>query len=342
MKSPKKPKKHAKSFETLDEVVEQEVEFLFFPYIIFGMINVIEGDPNVGKSFFATWLACIVSTGGLLPNEQHASKGRVLYLSAEDDPAYTIKPRVTAMGGDANRIHYMKFDLLFDEAGLDQIYSECRTFGIDVVVIDPLISFMPRGKDLHNSTDIREVLGHLKRLAQDTRVAIVIVRHHTKSRRDKAIYQGQGTIDLVAAARSVGMIAPHPDVPELRVLAHVKYNLSERGPSYAFRLVPSNERNRPPAIKWEGVADLTPEELLSIDPPDVSAVDRAVEFLRESLKAGPTPAKTVLKKAEPYAISGRTIDRAKKELGVVVAKAANGWLWSLPKSKPKSKGAKRR
>ena len=332
----KKHKVHSESFDTLDKVTAQKAEFLFYPFIIFGMICVIEGDPNIGKSYLVTWLACVVSIGGLLPDEQRAPCGRVLYLSAEDDPAYTIRPRVDAMGGDPSRIHYMKTDLLFDKHGLSEIREECQSFGIDVIVVDPLISFMPHGTDLHNSTDIRVVLGHLKRLAQDTGAAIVIVRHLTKTRREKAIYQGQGTVDVIAAARSACLIARHPEDTELKVMAHIKHNVSPQGPSYAFRLV-SRREGKPPVLQWEGTVNVTPEELLAIHEPEAKAIDCAVEFLQDILSHRPMPASTIQRDAEARGISHRTIDRAKRELGVRARKDGKIWIWSLPNGKHKER-----
>src|ERR1051326_8330688 len=102
------------AFEPLSNVRPLKVDWLWNFYLPLGMLTTWEGDPGIGKSLLVTWLACMVSTGGTLPDGQAISRGRVLYLSAEDDAAYTIRPRVDAIGGDPNRIHYMKRDLVLD------------------------------------------------------------------------------------------------------------------------------------------------------------------------------------------------------------------------------------
>jgi len=79
-------------FIELSEVEAREVRWLFRPFIPFSMITILEGDPGLGKSFLAMHIAAAVSRGGLLPNEQRVDRGKVVYLAAEDDAAYTTRP----------------------------------------------------------------------------------------------------------------------------------------------------------------------------------------------------------------------------------------------------------
>jgi len=62
-------------------------------------VSSIEGDPDIGKSFLVTWLACKIPIGGKMPDGKEVPRGNVLYLSAEDDAEYTNRPRVDAMTG---------------------------------------------------------------------------------------------------------------------------------------------------------------------------------------------------------------------------------------------------
>ena len=85
------------TFRPLSRFKPREVEWFWRPYIPAGMITIMEGDPGEGKSFLAMFLAAMVSVGGKLPDGSQLELGTVLYISAEDDPSYTIRPRVDAM-----------------------------------------------------------------------------------------------------------------------------------------------------------------------------------------------------------------------------------------------------
>src|SRR5215510_7562222 len=104
-------------FQTLSEVEPQEINWLWPPLIPFGMVTIMEGDPGVGKSYLAMHIAAQLSIGGSLPGVEKLKRGRVLYCSAEDDPAFTIRPRIDAMGGDPERIRFQAKYSAFDDKG---------------------------------------------------------------------------------------------------------------------------------------------------------------------------------------------------------------------------------
>jgi RecA-family ATPase len=103
------------NYETLSKVKPEEIEWLWTPYIPFGMVTIMEGDPGIGKSYLAMHIAAQVTIGGELPGPQPLNRGRVLYLSAEDDPAYTIRPRIDAMGGNPRRFRFQASYSTFDD-----------------------------------------------------------------------------------------------------------------------------------------------------------------------------------------------------------------------------------
>jgi hypothetical protein len=113
-----------KMFGVLSEVISKAVKFMWSPYLVYGMVNLLEGDPNVGKSYFAMHLTAMVTTGGKLPGTPPLEKGRVLYISPEDDPSYTIRPRIEAMGGDPDLVTYLNDFLVLDDSGFEKIEEE--------------------------------------------------------------------------------------------------------------------------------------------------------------------------------------------------------------------------
>lgn len=317
-------------FVDLSSIEPKEVEWFWEPLIPYGMVTIMEGDPGVGKSFLAMHLAALVSTGGKLPNGEKVDRGRVLYLSAEDDTAYTIRPRIDAMKGNAKRIRVQDDFLSLDDDGLRALMDEVRRKPPALMIIDPLFAYMPSGQDMYRPNVIRQLLSFLKEIAEMGDTAILIVRHLTKAKHDKAIYQGGGSMDVVGAARSAIRVAEHPDDPDTKVIVHIKHNIAPRGQSWAFELV-TPEGAGQAHLEWIGPSDLTIEDLMGQgDASRKSALDQAIDLLREELKDGPKPTSYILQKAKEQEIAKRTIDRARSEIGVISKKETSGWVLSLP------------
>ena len=317
-------------FIDLSEVEALEVTWLVPPLIPFGMITIMEGDPGIGKSYLAMHIAAQVSIGGSLPGVEKVPKGRVLYISAEDDAAYTIRPRIDAMGGDPSRIRIQAEYTALDEDGIEALMDEVRRKPPTLIIIDPLFAYVPGSADMYRPNVIRALLSELKEVAEYNGTAILLVRHLTKTKRDKAIYQGMGSMDVIGAARSAFLVAQHPEEPDWKVVVHVKHNISERGQSWIYELAKETSDSLP-ILSWVGPTDLTVEDLMGGDDGDrKSARDQAVDFLRAFLKEGPQPARLIEEKAKAVGIAKRTLERAKQELKIVPRKTRNGWVWPLP------------
>lgn len=326
----KKLKESLDPFVELADIEPKEVRWLFEPFIPFAMISIIEGDPGLGKSFLAMHIASLVSKGGKWPNGDRIKAANVLYLSAEDDNAYTIRPRMEAMGADLTRVVVLQEFLSLDADGIAAVQEEIRKNPPALIILDPMIAFMEAGGDPYRPTTIRPFLGALRSLAESAGAAVLIIRHLAKARYGNALYQGAGSIDQVAAARSVMRVAPNPHNEDQRILAHVKHNLSPRGTSLLFEVVSSADNKA--LVEWHGETDLTIDDLdggKSED--DSSTLEVAITFLEAALAEGPVLSTRLVTNAEARAISKRTLERAKKKLGVVAQKKKDGWRWSLPR-----------
>jgi hypothetical protein len=315
-------------YQPLSNVEPQEIEWFWCPFMPFGSVTILEGDPGLGKSFLAMYLAAIVSTGGELPGGTKVRRGRVLYLAAEDDPAYTIRPRIDAMAGDAERIRIQADYAALDDIGLTRLGKEVRMHRPDLIIIDPLYAFVPSGADIYRPNEIRAFLVQLTKLAEETGAAILVIRHLRKAKGEKALYQGAGSIDVIGVARSALMVGLHPDDPERRVVVHHKHNLSARGESLAFRL-PVSPDLRLPRLVWDGKVDLDADDLIN-GGSETTSLELVKGFLKEALKRGPKAAEEILQRAKAEGHASRTLDRAKKALGVQVRKNGKIWEWALP------------
>lgn len=334
----------------LSDVTPEEVSWLWYPYIPAGKLTLLEGDPQVGKTWLALQLAALVSTGDPFPDP--ARKGapgprrppaNVVYMTAEDGLGDTLRPRLEACGADVNRIYALRGRLQRDEetgeeierpiwlSNLEELRQVMEEVRPALVVVDPLQAYLGERVDMHRANEVRPILSGVARLAEEYGCAVLLVRHLGKSPQDRPIYRGLGSIDFAAAARSI-LLAGIQEDTGARILAHTKSSLAEAGPSMAYAI-------RGGRFYWEGISDVTAAALLAPapDPEEKSAVEEAADWLRDALEDGPMPSKVLIKEAKASGIAEITLRRAKERLGVrALRQSAAGqgrgrgeWVWIL-------------
>jgi len=180
--------------------------------------------------------------------------------------------------------------------------------------------------DMHRANQIRPIMSHLGSIAEKYGCAIVLIGHMNKASGQKVSYRGLGSIDFAAAARSVLIVARDRENPRVRVMIHAKSSLAPEGKPVAFELDKDN------GFRYLGEYDGDANELLSGSGGKKKG-KLAEQLLLCELRAGAKTQKEILAKAEECGISKRTIDAAKKALGVQSEKTPKGWFWSLPDAK---------
>lgn len=333
----------------LSEVVPEHVRWLWKGGIALGKLNLVDGDPGTGKSAATTDLAARVSVGKPWPDGAGCEAGGVVILSAEDGLADTIRPRFDAAGGDPSRA--VAVSTVPDAEGnerqiaipddLSVIEAAIERVGAVLVIVDPLMAFLPGEVNSHRDQDIRRALAPLARLAEKTGAAVVVVRHLNKGTGGNALYRGGGSIGIVGAARSGLLIAKHPEDDGGRVLACIKNNLAAPAPSLVFGL--SSTESGTVVVRWKGESELDASALLSAptDHEERSIAQASQDFLRDVLSGGPEPVKDIRAQADEAGLSWRTVERAKAALGVKAARegepgkrGGGAWVWALPSIKP--------
>lgn len=90
----------------MEDVVSKEVEWLWYPYIPYGKITIIEGDPGEGKTTLVLMLAAARSKGLPLPcdDDKAYEPIHIIYQTAEDGIDDTVKPRLERAGADCSMI----------------------------------------------------------------------------------------------------------------------------------------------------------------------------------------------------------------------------------------------
>ena len=252
----------------LSEIESEQVVWLWPERIPKGKVTLVDGDPGEGKSAMMTDLAARVSAGRTLPDGTLCEAAGVVLLSAEDGVADTILPRVEAAGGnpsrvlalqtvgegDAERLPTLPDDLPLLQQAIERVEAV-------LVVIDPLMAYLSPKLNSHRDQDMRRALAPLARLAQETRTAVVVIRHLNKTQGGNPLYRGGGSIGIIGAARSGLLVAKDPEDEERRVLAALKCNLTKLPASLAFRLEEAD--NGAVRVRWCGESPLNADRLLA-------------------------------------------------------------------------------
>ena len=87
-----------------------EPQFLWFPFLPYKKLIVLQGESGIGKSSFILNIATLLSTGKPMPFESEtkpADIGDILYMCKEDDNEEVVNPRLIAMGADLDRFHFV-------------------------------------------------------------------------------------------------------------------------------------------------------------------------------------------------------------------------------------------
>lgn len=321
----------------------ERVQWLWPGRIPLGKLTLWCGDPNLGKSMTTMDIVARVTTGARWPDDRAGTcrePASAIILSAEDDAADTIRPRLDAAGADVSRVACLTgvncgdgeqfFDLSTDLAALEGAIQ--RLADVRLIIIDPISAYMGTKLDSHRNTDVRAILAPLGTMAARHRIAVLAVTHLSKGAGGKAIYRATGSLAFIAAARGSWLIAEDPVDPEHRLLLSMKLNVGKPAPSWGYK-IRSDDEGRP-IVAWDGSANsMTAGAIMAaeLDRPD-KELDKAIGFLQELLANGPVPKSTVDAEARGAGYSAATIKRAKATLGVHAKKDGmeGGWLWYLP------------
>lgn len=326
-----------KVFKNLSKIKARKVDWFWHPIIPNGMITIVEGDPGEGKSYLAMHLAALVSSGGKLPDGTKLDAKRVMYISSEDEASYTIRPRIDHMKGNSNKISVQVADLDFGSDGIEAIRAELDRGDYGLIIIDPFVAYLPAGADPFRSTTIRPILGELKKIVEEYACAMILIRHLTKMKHDKAIYQGGGSMDFIGAVRSALLVTRSPENPNQRLLMHIKENVGPKGKTWVFEMR-DNGKDKMPSFFWCGQSDITVNDLAQLNSPSTPRpADNAEEFLQIALANGRMKATEIQTLAEKNGIKSRTLNRAKKSIGIESEQKSGHWVWLLPKAAAKKR-----
>lgn len=314
------------------EIPEERLEFLWYPYVCLGTLGLLDGDPGDGKSQLCVWLCARLSRGEQLPNGDRFEPANCFLFNFEDLPGAVIKKRLEANGADLSRVFIQSRQFQLTSEMVEWLDGEIAEKKPRLVILDPIQAFMS-GVDGNSNIDVREFMSRLGEIAAKRKCAIICVRHFGKSAQDKAMKKGLGSTDFVGISRNQFGLARRSDGVRGFIVFHMKTNF-ERGQSMLFTMGDADGRQgEQPRIAFDKFTELTADEYFSAESPtrgpDQDEREVAKGFLLEALADGPKPAAKLKSKGEARAISASTLDRARKELGIITAKEGKVWYWSL-------------
>ena len=305
------PKKDSVKIIRMSDVELTPVDWLWKPYLPFGKLSVLQGNPGEGKTYFAMHLAAACTNGKLLPNMERLEPYNVIYQTAEDGLGDTVKPRLIEAGADLDRV------LVIDDSDVQLTLSDERIEkaiienNARLVIIDPIQAYLGSDVDMNRANEVRPIFMRLGQVAQRTGCAILLIGHLNKAAGMQSLQRGLGSIDIAAAVRSVMFIGKLKHDPTMRILTHEKSSLAPPGASLAFSLGDEG------GFRWVGEYDITADEMLSgIEPQRETKTQQAEDLICTLLSGGKRVlSEDIDKAALERGIPGRTVRDAKRELG---------------------------
>lgn len=320
------------------EVDTKPVKWIWFPYIAAGKITLLQGDPGDGKSTMMMHVIAELTTGGAMPDGTALGKPqRVIYQCSEDGVGDTIKPRLVKVGANCKNIAFINEevhgDLTLDDERIREAIIE---FEPRLVVLDPVQAYIGHESNMQIAGRARKLMRRLGIWAETYDCAIVLIGHMNKREGSKDLYRGLGSIDIIAAARSVLQVERDPVDSDIRVVSQIKNSLESTGGDIRFEIRPRT------GFKWLGVTASNPQReamLKDIEPiPSfTSKQEEAAYFIGQMLKEEDVASKEIFFTLSKRGIAEKTCRKAKDEMGVKAYRKNRQWYWTLKKTEETKK-----
>lgn len=330
---------------SLEEVEIEKLDWIWYPYLARGELTILEGDPGLGKSYLAQIVSMYIADGKPLPSVKMIKpiQGKIAYFDIENSSGTVTKRRLTD-NGCKNFKNFFQEEEAFsirDEDTIDRVYDAIEYLRPTLVVFDTLNTYVGK-TDTHNGADSQQAFRHFRDIAKRFDCSVLVLRHLTKSSKERALYRGQGSISFTGLARVVMTVGTMPEEPDVKAMAITKINVTKAPPTLTFTInslpdtLQAQDRSR---FEWGEWVNISSDEIVMsrpIEPKQGDTVREARQFLWEVLGEEGLELAQIRQAADARAVSLRTVYRAAEELGVIKRRTGFGkkkrTLWILPPS----------
>jgi hypothetical protein len=328
----------------------QITEYVWPGRIPSGILMLLSGDGGIGKSVMLIDLVARVSRGAAFPDGAGmAPHGKVLMLSAEDEPERVLVPRLIAAGADRSNVQIVKAQavgrgktrrVVLDDSGIRDLGVSVRHHNAVLVIIDPVLAFWGK-QDINTDNEIRQVLGPISDVAMQTRCLIIGLMHVGKNAANKGKDRMLAGVAFGNTARLVYGVVADPEDPDRICFGHLKGNYTKRPPDLSYRLIETpveTEKGQAhvPRCEWdrEPLPPRTVERYFSAPRSTGEGdrkIDEAIDFLKTKLAGGPERQERIEAASREAGISLVTLRRARADANVQTKKAGyqGHWYWGL-------------
>ena len=307
------------------DVQATSVHWLWYPFIAVGKITLLQGDPGDGKSTMMMNLIAELSKGGKTPDGKPVGMPqRIIYQCSEDGVSDTIKPRLERCGADCSKVAFINEEtysgLTLDDERIRQAIIEFRP---RLVVIDPIQAYLGSDSDLQIAGRARKLMQRLGMWASVYDCAIVLIGHLNKKEGTKGLYRSLGSIDVVAAARSVLQVERDQKDTDIRIVRQIKNSSAPSDGEIRFSITAEM------GFQWlECKSTFVSSEQPKV-PEFESKTEKAAYLIKKLLSDGDMRAREIYMRMKDEGISRRTAENTKKELGIRSYRKMRQWYWSI-------------
>jgi DNA repair protein RadA/Sms len=316
-------------FVPIDEVEATPVRWLLPGRLHAGAVEILEGDPGVGKSTFLSELSAVVTSGRPWLGREQATERGVLWLSSEEDAGSVIRERLEAAGGVPELVRVQAPDpegtagRITLPGSVKLLAEAVEAYDIGLIIIDPLVSFIASDLDLNNEVCVRSALDPLSAMARERSCTVVLVRQLKKDRSGPRITHGLGGMAVGAVARSILQLDRPDPTCDRRVLRAIKCTPGPAAPPLQYALVTGNG-----CPTMSGCHELRSDEDDAagdlVDAGERHTRADALALLLQLLAKDWVNARTVIQMASAAGIGERTLWKAKAQLGCASRRVGGG------------------
>ncbi len=318
----------------MSDVKEEEITWLYQPYVPRGKVTICAAYPGTGKTYLLCYMTACVTTGrsffGQVPFKN--TPGKVIFLTAEDGIGDTIKKRLSVCGAEMKNIATVtdKTTLMFDSPEIEEYM---RDYKPDLMIFDPFQAYIGAEIDMNAPNKTREKLGHIADLAEKYDVSVILVCHFNKNGKGDAITRVLGSTDIMGICRSYIALGQVPGEDDMKFMSHEKSSLDKRGKTILFEIDPDKG-----GIVYLGENNLMMDDYTAIRnkkrASNAPALEVAKQFIVNNMPEGRRLAKELFNLATANKISEAALKRAKDELGIICRRTKNFPAqieWILPR-----------